>query len=395
MNVEVGVGTVEGGSAMHGGLLSVYRAMLAAGEIKPDPAQEEIAAALHALGERLAVYRPAPVAEGFGGWLERLRFGRQGSAIPPRGLYVWGDVGRGKSMLMDLFFAALDTHAKRRVHFHAFMREVHEQLFALRREPHTFAAADMVDPLSEVARLIAHDTWVLCLDELEINDIGDAMIVGRLFDALTARGVVVVTTSNRPPRDLYKDGLQREKFLPFIDLILSRMEVLHLAAERDYRLGRLKGAQLYLTPLTAETAAELDRLFLHLAGSVTPHPDVIPVKGREVPVPRAACCVAWFGFDDLCARPLGPTDYMEIAARYQAVVVAGIPRMTGEMASEARRFVTMVDVFYDHRVKLICSAAAPPAALYDGAKGGFEFHRTVSRLMEMQADDYLGDPHQP
>ncbi len=397
MHVEVGFGAVDGGKSARGGLMTAYCALLADGRIKPDPGQEEIADQLQVLSDKLETYRPAPVAEGgFGGWLDRLRFGRtQPSPPAPRGVYIWGDVGRGKSMLMDLFHDALPVRAKRRVHFHTFMREVHEQLHAMRRTPHTYAKDDMADPLATIAKLIAHDLWVLCLDELEVRDIGDAMIVGRLFTALTDLGVVVVTTSNRPPRDLYKDGLQREKFIPFIDLIMARMDVLHLSAERDYRLGRLRGAQLYLTPLGPETEAELEQIFLGIAGSNTPHPDTIRVKGRDVWVPRSAGCVAWFGFDDLCARALGPTDYMEIAARYHAVVLAGVPRMTDDLASAARRFVTLIDVLYDHRVKLIASAAVPPEQLYVGSEGGFEFQRTVSRLIEMQAEDYVGSPHLP
>lgn len=394
MHVEAGFGA--GAKPERGGLLAAYCAMLADGRLKPDPGQEEIASQLQALSERLADYRPAPVVEGgFGGWFDRLRFGRAAPPKPPRGIYIWGDVGRGKSMLMDLFHETLPTHAKRRIHFHAFMREVHEQLHAMRRAPHTYAKDDMTDPLAAIARLIAHDLWVLCLDELEVRDIGDAMIVGRLFTALTDLGVVVVTTSNRPPKDLYKDGLQREKFVPFIDLLIERLDVLHLAAERDYRLGRLRGTQLYLSPLGPETDAALEGIFAEIAGSNAPHPDTIRVKGRDVAVPRAAGCVAWFGFDDLCSRALGPTDYMEIAARFHAIVLAGIPRMTAERASSARRFVTLVDVLYDHRVKLIASAEVPPERLYDGPEGGFEFQRTVSRLIEMQAEDYVGSPHLP
>lgn len=396
MHVEAGFGAVDGGKSARGRLLTAYCAMLAEGRLKPDPGQEEIASQLQALSDKLVDYRPAPVAEGgFGGWLDRLRFGRAEAPKPPRGIYIWGDVGRGKSMLMDLFHDTLPCPAKRRIHFHAFMREVHEQLHAMRRAPHTYAKDDMADPLATIARLIAHDLWVLCLDELEVRDIGDAMIVGRLFAALADLGVVVVTTSNRPPRDLYKDGLQREKFLPFIDLLIARMEVLHLSAERDYRLGRLRGERIYLTPLGPETDAELERIFLEISGSNAPHPDSIRVKGRDVAVPRAAGCVAWFGFDDLCSRALGPTDYMEVAARYHAIVLAGIPRMTAERAPAARRFVTLVDVLYDHRVKLIASAEVPPETLYDGSEGGFEFQRTVSRLIEMQAEDYVGSPHLP
>ncbi len=394
MTMAFGYGAGKGKDTAQGGVVALYRDRLAQGALAPDPVQENAVAVLDDLAARLRDYRPAPVAEGFGGWLDRLRFGqRSAPAAPPRGLYVWGEVGRGKSMLMDVFHQALATHAKRRVHFHVFMREVHEQLHALRRQPHTFAKDDMADPLLAVARLVAHDLWVLCLDELEVQDIGDAMIVGRLFAALTDLGVVVVTTSNRHPRDLYKDGLQREKFLPFIDLILSRLDVLHLDAARDYRLGRLKGARLYVTPLGEEADAHLKHLFDELAGGAEPHADELMVKGRRLAVPCSSGNVACFPFADLCEAPLGATDYMEIAARYQTVIVSGIPRMGADRASAARRFVTMIDVFYDHRVKLIASAAVAPEKLYEGEAGGFEFQRTVSRLIEMQAEDYLSAAH--
>jgi len=380
-----------------GALLKVYRGLLEVGELKPDPAQEEVVSALCALSDKLIKFQPkTPPDEGVLGWVDRLRQ-RLAPAedLPPapRGLYVWGDVGRGKSFLMDLFHQNLALPTKRRLHFHEFMREVHERLHAMRRQPKT--NSHNFDPLQEIAKMLAKDCRVLCLDELEVQDIGDAMIVGKLFQSLFENGVVVITTSNRPPKDLYKDGLQREKFLPFIDLIYDRLDICHLAAAKDYRLGRLQGAKLYLTPLGREAEEALENLFVDLAGSARPHPDEVLVKGRVIPVPKAAGSVAFFDFKDLCAAALGSTDYMEIAARYQAIILANIPKMTEAHAAEARRFVTLVDIFYDHRVKLIVSASAAPEELYDGSKGGFEFQRTVSRLIEMQADDYLHAPHLP
>jgi len=379
------------------GLLGVYRALLASDTLRPDPAQEEIIIALHSLCEKLHAYKTQAEQEQGAGWIQRLRLrlNAEPTAPAPCGIYIWGDVGRGKSFLMDLFFQNLPLRAKRRLHFHEFMREVHERLHTLRRQPKTYARDDMGDPLETIAENIAMDASILCLDELEIHDIGDAMIVGKLFQALIGHGVVVVTTSNRPPKDLYKDGLQREKFLPFIDLIYGRMDIAHLSAERDYRLGRLQGAKLYLTPNGPDADEELERLFADIAGSVAPHADSILVKGRAVPVPKAAGSVAFFQFSDLCAQALGGADYLEIAARYQAVILANIPKMTSDLSAEARRFVTLVDIFYDHRVKLIVSAEVLPEFLYDGDRGGFEFHRTVSRLTEMQAEDYLGIPHLP
>ncbi len=380
-----------------GDVLQAYRNLLNAGELKPDAAQEEVVQALSRLSQIIAQGVPQQTETTGYAWMDRLRrkLSPQPEPVKIRGLYIWGDVGRGKSFLMDLFHQNLSTCRKRRLHFHEFMREVHERLHMIRRQPKTNARDDRHEPLQSIAEMLASTTRVLCLDELEVHDIGDAMIVGKLFEALLAQGVVVLTTSNRPPKDLYKDGLQREKFVPFIDLIYREMDIVHLAASRDYRLGRLQGAELYLSPLGCEVDLTLDKLFNELAGSNEIRTDSIPVKGRHIPVPRTAGSVAEFDFTDLCAKPLGTIDYMEIAARYQAVILRNVPKMGQDHAAEARRFVTLVDIFYDHRVKLIISAEALPDELYDGGKGGFEFQRTVSRLIEMQAEDYIVTPHVP
>ena len=378
-----------------GRVLSAWRARVAAGDLAPDPAQADLAVRLDRLAGELDAYTPVPQCDTAGGWFRRLRLTRgRTPPPPPRGLYIWGDVGRGKSMLMDLFFAALATRARRRIHFHDFMREVHAALTAWRRQPRTNARDDQAEPLCEIARVMSHDLTVLCLDELEIQDIGDAMIVGRLFAGLLCRGVVVVATSNRPPRDLYKDGLQRERFLPFVELILSRLDVAELAGPQDYRLGRLTASDVYLTPLSPATAERFESLFSDLCGSLVPAPAAVEVLGRRIPVPAAAGALARFSFSDLCRMPLGPADYMAIADRFSAVLVEGVPVFDDSRVSEARRFVTMVDVFYDRKVKLLVSAAAAPADLHRGRRGGFEFQRTASRLVEMQSRDYLSHLHE-
>jgi len=311
-----------------------------------------------------------------------------GTDPPPRGLYVHGAVGRGKSMLMDLLHASVPLDRKRRAHFHELMREVHETLHRWRREGHEGA-----DPLVRLADRMAMDVSLLCLDEMEVRDIADAMIVARLFERLLDNGVVVVTTSNRPPRDLYKDGLQREKFLPFITLLETRLDVLELDAARDYRLGRLEGRPVYHHPLGPDSDAALEEIFRALLDGAPETPDAVEVHGRVIPVPRAGNGAAWFTFDDLCGRPLGVADYLEIATLYDVVLVSGIPVLGPEDRDRARRFVLLIDALYDHRTALICSADAPPQDLYRAGDGAFEFDRTVSRLIEMQASDYLGRAH--
>lgn len=381
---------------MTDGPLFAYRARLAAGDIKPDPAQELAAEKLQGLYKALAGYKPAL---GESGWLARFGLGSkpkglawQGDAArstPRQGLYIFGDVGRGKSMLMDLFFHTATIPGKRRVHFHEFMRDIHAEIHRWRKIEHRREA----DPLPKLARSIAAEAWLLCLDELQVTDIADAMIVGRLFQALMDDGVVIVVTSNRAPSDLYKDGLQRERFLPFIELIEKRLDILELNARHDYRLGRKQGLKVYHTPLDPEAGRALDAAFARLTEGAAPKPDTLTVHGRAITVPLAAAGVARFSFAELCGRPLGPSDYLELATQFHTLVLSGIPLLGPENKDEARRFVTLVDALYEHKTTLICSAAAPPQSLYPTGIGAFEFQRTVSRLMEMQAEDYLAREH--
>lgn len=363
-----------------------YRAKVADGSLLPDPMQELAAEKLNALAHALKGYAPR---SGKRGWMER--FGLKGEdKPPPLGLYLYGGVGRGKSMLMDLFFETAPVEKKERVHFQAFMRDFHAEIHRRRQLP---MFEDEGDPIPGMADGIAESTTLLCLDEMEVRDIADAMIIGRLFQRLFERGVVVVTTSNRHPDELYKDGLQREKFLPFIALIKERLDLLALEAAQDYRLGRLMGQAVYHAPLGPAANAALDAAWNRLTDDAKPKPDHVLVSGRRVVVPAAAHQVARFSFDDLCRQALGPSDYMAIAAAFETVILADVPRMTEDTKDAARRFVTLIDALYEHRTALILSAAVPPDQLYVGDSGGFEFHRTVSRLIEMQAADYLRAKH--
>lgn len=381
---------------MTNGPLAAYRAALADGSIRPDVAQAMAVEKFESLHKALSSYRPS---QGESGWLARFGFGLKAPAplqwhagdlslsSPKQGLYIFGDVGRGKSMLMDLFFGTAPVDAKMRVHFHEFMRDVHAALHRLRK------SGQEGDPIVAVAREIAKKSWLLCFDELQVSDIGDAMILGRLFDQLFSLGVVVVTTSNRHPDDLYKDGLQRERFLPFIAEIKKRLDVLELNSERDYRLGRKKGMQVYHSPLCPESDAELVRCFARLTGGVPAAEEEIHVQGRILTVPKAADGVAWFHFDDLCRKALGASDYLELATLYHTVILSGVPTLSPDNRDAAKRFVTLIDALYEHKVTFVCTAAAPPQTLYPSGDGAFEFQRTVSRLMEMQSAEYLGREH--
>lgn len=372
---------------MSEGPLQKYRALAASGALKSDPMQELAAEKLSSLAHALRGYAPR---SGRTGWMARFGLGARDVPPPPQGLYLYGDVGRGKSMLMNLFFDAAPVAAKERVHFHAFMRDIHAEIHRRRQLP---MSADEGDPIPGMADGIADSATLLCLDEMEVRDIADAMIVGRLFEKLFARGVVIVTTSNRHPDDLYRHGLQRERFVPFIALIKQKLDLLHLESAQDYRLGRLAGQAVYHAPLGPAADAALDAAWARLTDDAVPAPDEVTVHGRRVRVPAAARQVARFGFDDLCRTALGPSDYLAVAARFSCLIVKDIPVMTEETKDAARRFVTLIDALYEHRTALICSAAAPPEGLYTGTEGGFEFGRTVSRLIEMQAADYIRQRH--
>lgn len=368
--------------------LSGYEALLESGELSPDPTQRAAVERLQSLHETLIDYRPEN--SGGGGWLARLGIGKPAPIEAPNGLYLHGAVGRGKSMLMDLFFESAQVERKRRVHFHEFMQEAHGLIHEWRQSEQS---GENAEPIRPTARRLAEGAWLLCFDEFEVRDIADAMIVSRLFYAMLELGVVVVATSNRHPSELYKDGLQRDRFLPFIGLLEQRLDVFHITDGADYRLEKLQGEPVYLTPANASSEAELDRIFQRLTDDAVVRPDAISFKGRTIKIPAAASGVARCCFDDLCRMPLGPGDYLAIADRYRAIVISDIPVMDNDMRNEARRFMTLIDTLYDKRVNLIASAEAPPHALYDGDDWRFEFERTVSRLVEMQSTDYIRGPH--
>ena len=366
--------------------LSRYRALVQSGELKADPMQEQAATQLTTLAQALKGYAAKSAKKGLLGRL----LGGGPEIVPPRGLYLYGGVGRGKSMLMNLFYETAPVAAKERVHFHAFLRDIHAEIHRRRQLP---MYEDEGDPIPGMADGIADNTTLLCLDEIEVRDIADAMIVGRLFQKLFDRGVVIVATSNRHPDDLYKHGLQRDRFTPFIALIKECLDLLMLDAAQDYRLGRLAGSRVYSAPLGSEADAALNAAWDRLTDNAKPEPDSVAVNGRKIAVSAAAHQVARFTFHELCEQPLGPSDYMAIAAQYATVILKDIPAMTEERKESARRFVTLIDALYDHRTALVCSADAPPEQIYTGSEGGFEFHRTASRLIEMQAADYIKQRH--
>jgi cell division protein ZapE len=355
-------------------LMTRYRRALTEGALKPDPAQQAAAEKLNTLARRLAKYRPGVFS----------LFRRQEA---PRGLYIWGDVGRGKSMLMDLFFAEAAIAPKRRVHFNAFMVDVHTRLHTERAKP------DVSDPIAIVARQLAAEAKLLCFDEFQVTDVADAMILGRLFEQLLAAGTVIVATSNVAPGRLYEGGLNRQLFLPFIALIEDRLEVVELNGPTDYRLHRLSGHPVYLTPLSEKTDAAMDAAWRRLTDCAHGEPSRVTVFGRSVLVPQAARGVARFSFADLCEKPLAAVDYLEIARHFHTVLIDHIPVLDPTRRDTARRFVLLIDTLYDQGVKLICSAEAPPDRLYPEGDGAEAFRRTASRLAEMQSDDYLRRGH--
>jgi cell division protein ZapE len=346
----------------------LYAQRTGAGDLQPDPVQRAVLPEF----DRILTALSAPVRRGL----------FRKPPEPPKGLYLWGGVGRGKSMLMDLFVeVAAPTIPTRRVHFHAFMQEIHKAMHAARQR-------GVDDAIAPVAADVASHVRLLAFDEMQITDITDAMIVGRLFEALFAAGVVVVTTSNRPPDDLYKDGLNRQIFLPFIALMKERMVIHELASDTDYRQNRLSGEQVYFAPAGRAARAAMDAVFADLTGGDA-HPLVLHVQGRDVEIPAFHNGVGRASFYELCGRPLGPADYLAIAEAVRVLLIDDIPSLSRSNFNEARRFVTLVDALYEAHVRLICSAADTPEMLYIEGEGTFEFERTASRLREMQSEDWL------
>jgi cell division protein ZapE len=367
--------------------LSIYRERVKAGELTRDQIQELAAEKLSSLFYALKKYEPQT---GKQGWRERFGLGKRTvPPTPPQGIYMFGDVGRGKSMMMDLFYDAVPVEKKRRVHFHDFMQDVQARLHSFRQTK----TKDESDPIPPIASDLAEEAWLLCFDEFQVTDITDAMILGRLFEQLFAKGVVVVATSNRIPDDLYKDGLQRQNFLPFIDMIKEKLDVYELNSPTDYRLRALTGAEVYFIGTAEERKADVDSIFAKLTEGATVAADKIKIKGREIEVPQTGAGVARFTFEELCARPLGPGDFIKLAGTYHTLVIDGIPTLSPENRDQAKRFVTLIDAMYEHKTNLVASFAAEPIELYPEGDYAFEFQRTVSRLIEMRTEEFWGWAH--
>ena len=356
------------------GMLRELDAQFQSRRIIPDAAQQAAAERLQRLYDELVAFKHQRRSK-----LRKLLV----NPPLPRGTYLWGGVGRGKSLLMDCFFDTVPYQRKRRVHFHAFMREVHERLRALKNEE---------DPLLKVADRIARETRLMCFDEFHVSDIADAMILGRLMEALFERGVVFCLTSNYPPDGLYPNGLQRHNFLPTITLLKERLDVLEVDGGIDYRLRALEKVEVFHVPADAEGEAKMEAAFREISGGEG-HRRPVNILERELPVERRAIGVIWFDFATLCMGPRSQNDYLEIARRYHTVFLSGVPRLAREMANEARRFTWLVDVFYDHKVKLVMTAECEAGELYREGPQASEFQRTVSRLVEMRTRDYLGAQH--
>ena len=354
-------------------LLDTYQRQVSAGELQVDAAQELAAERFDVLAKELKSW--SGTERGLG------RFFRK-PLPPPKGIYLHGDVGRGKTMLMDLFFAAAPVQPRRRVHFHEFMAEVHDRIGDARKTVDG-------DPIPHVAQMLAKEAKLLCFDELHVTDIADAMILGRLFKVLFDRKVVVVATSNAHPTELYRNGLNRQLFVPFIELIAAHMDVVELDAAKDFRLEKLTGRELYFTPIDDRAAKELKTLWDDLTAGAAFESCSLQVKGRSVHIPRSAMGVAWFSFEELCGRPLGSIDYLAIARAYHTVIVEGIPALPPARRNEARRFINLIDTLYDNKISVVASAADEPGGLYKEGDGVDLFQRTESRLIEMRSDEYL------
>jgi cell division protein ZapE len=365
---------------------ALYDALAADGKLDPDPAQEALASRFDALNEEIGSIRLASKSSSLG-WLFAKRAPKP-DAI--KGLYIHGGVGRGKTMLMDFFFRACPAKRKRRAHFNDFMADVHDRI-AAHRAGLKDGSATGDDPIPPVARALAGEARVLCFDEFSVTDIADAMILSRLFKALFAHGVILVATSNVVPENLYKDGLNRSLFLPFLDTLKAHVDVIGLDSDRDYRLDRLSETQLYITPLGAEADRAMDDAWQRITGGAPAHHEVIEVKGRLLTVPAVAMGAARFAFADLCEKPLGARDYLAIGRAYHTICLEQVPVLRDGQRNEAKRFITLIDTFYDNRIRLVVSAAAEPHDLYRAKSGteAFEFNRTVSRLIEMRSEEWI------
>jgi cell division protein ZapE len=372
--------------------LEHYRALAESGQLRPDDAQWRAAAVFDALHRRLKNYRPR----------KRRLFSvvRNDRDSEPKGIYLHGDVGRGKSFLMDLFFNGVSLAKKRRVHFNAFMAETHQRIHEWRTLPEEerelrpeFVREAGDDPIAPVAKRIASEATLLAFDEFQVTDVADAMILGRLFEKLFTLGVVIVATSNTPPRRLYEGGLNRGLFLPFVALIEEKMQVVELNGPRDYRLERMKGLAVYITPLSTDADAAMDAAWHRLTDNARGAPQILIVLQRKLVVPEAAKGVARFSFDALCRRALGPADYVALARAFHTILIDRIPRFGPDDLNEARRFTLLIDTLYDERVKLVCSAAASPAELCEDCGDAEWFKRAASRLMEMQSPEYMRLAH--
>jgi cell division protein ZapE len=365
-------------------IVEEYRRRVARGDFASDDAQMTVAVRLDRLASELAGQRPQRPQP-------RWRKFLPGNGEPqpaPRGLYIWGGVGRGKTMLMDLFHEHAPVTNKRRVHFHSFMQEVHGRMHDIRQRQRRGEIWEDANPVAMIAEAVGTQAHLLCFDEFQVSDIADAMILGRLFEALLANGVVVVATSNTPPSQLYRDGLNRQVFLPFISLIEERLEVLELASPQDYRTQQITAENLYVTPLGAAADGEVDRLWRELTHGAKEESRALMVNGRRVDAPRTARGAARFTFAELCGRPLGPADYIAVAQAFHTVIIEHVPRLPEARRDEARRLTTLIDTLYDRRVRVIVSAETQPEAIYSGTRQAAEFARTASRLREMRSAVY-------
>jgi cell division protein ZapE len=374
---------------MASSITAQYAAGVEAGKVERDPAQLAVVDRLARLEGDIIEHRLARKSSSLG-WL----FARDKKQASLKGLYIYGEVGRGKTMLMDLFYEVSPVQRRRRAHFHEFMIDVHERVHGLRQKMKVGEYAGE-DPIELVAKDLAREAWLLCFDEFHVTDIADAMILGRLFAQLFTRGVVVVATSNVAPVDLYKDGLNRALFVPFIDMLEAHMDIVRLASRTDFRLEKLAGLAVWHVPADEAADAALDDAWRRLARENDGAAQELALKGRTIHVPRAAMGVARFSFHDLCEQPLAAADYLRIAHEYHTIILDHIPVMTFDNRNAAKRFIILIDTLYDMNVKLIASAAAEPDALYRADEGyeAQEFRRTASRLIEMRSEEYLARPH--